>query len=442
MLLHTKGILVMTPSSAMVLTGKQALDFSGGVSADDNFGIGGYDRVMGPNGQAQYFAPSLADACELLLRHYDHTYVAPGERFPRRIDDRGPVRPGRAAVPARSRSPTRDFTTVGDVFSPERNPERKKPFDVRSVMRAVTDQDAEPLERWQRWRGRGELGGVGRPRRRAQRAAARSGVPPAAAARLRARRRPRVVDVGHPVPAGLAQDRTRGERRERQPAAGRAGQPVRVRRVAGVDAALATRVRRRDRPRGHQLPRPDRVRRHLPLPRRRVRRVLQGAQPVHGGRGGRGLLRVGDRRRSRRGDGVRPRGARQASTTTRASVAAKERCRTDRTRGGRAAGPARRGHRAGPLREARRAGRRVRLRAHHRPRPADGVGRPDHHRRPAASLDHRRPRPRHRPGPGTGLSTAPGGRPERLVAGTPIRSRAGEEGLRRGSRVWRRARPT
>ncbi|HSO64076.1 MAG TPA: biotin/lipoyl-containing protein, partial [Ornithinibacter sp.] len=56
MLMHTKGILVMTPDSAMVLTGKQSLDFSGGVSAEDNFGIGGYDRVMGPNGQAQYWA--------------------------------------------------------------------------------------------------------------------------------------------------------------------------------------------------------------------------------------------------------------------------------------------------------------------------------------------------------------------------------------------------
>ena len=52
MLLHTRGILVMTPDSAMVLTGKQALDYSGGVSAEDNFGIGGYDRIMGPNGQA------------------------------------------------------------------------------------------------------------------------------------------------------------------------------------------------------------------------------------------------------------------------------------------------------------------------------------------------------------------------------------------------------
>ncbi|MGR7002436.1 hypothetical protein ACU686_37850 [Yinghuangia aomiensis] len=60
MLMHTKGILVMTPDSTMVLTGKHALDFSGGVSAEDNFGIGGYDRVMGPNGQARVLGAGSA----------------------------------------------------------------------------------------------------------------------------------------------------------------------------------------------------------------------------------------------------------------------------------------------------------------------------------------------------------------------------------------------
>jgi acetyl-CoA carboxylase carboxyltransferase component len=37
---------------------------------------------------------------------------------------------------------------VGDIFSDEKNPGRKKPFDVRKVMLAVTDQDQQPLERW------------------------------------------------------------------------------------------------------------------------------------------------------------------------------------------------------------------------------------------------------------------------------------------------------
>jgi acetyl-CoA carboxylase carboxyltransferase component len=34
------------------------------------------------------------------------------------------------------------------VFSDEKNPGRKKPFDIRKVMRAVSDQDQQPLERW------------------------------------------------------------------------------------------------------------------------------------------------------------------------------------------------------------------------------------------------------------------------------------------------------
>ncbi|NLE82374.1 MAG: ATP-grasp domain-containing protein [Rhodococcus sp.] len=146
MLTHTKGILVMTPDSAMVLTGKQSLDYSGGVSAEDNFGIGGYDRVMGPNGQAQYWAPNLAAACEVLFAHYEHAYLAPGERFPRKADTTDPVERDVRSYP--HVHPSSDFTTVGEIFSPENNPERKKPFDIRTVMRSVVDQDQSVLERW------------------------------------------------------------------------------------------------------------------------------------------------------------------------------------------------------------------------------------------------------------------------------------------------------
>ena len=142
----------MLPTSAMVLTGKQALDFSGGVSAEDNLGIGGYDRVMGPNGQAQYWAPTVEDACRVLLRHYDHTYVVPGERFPRRAATTDPLDRDVRTSPHAAVAGT-DLHVVGDIFSDERNPERKKPFDVRSVLRAVADADSEPLERWNRWRG-------------------------------------------------------------------------------------------------------------------------------------------------------------------------------------------------------------------------------------------------------------------------------------------------
>ncbi len=143
MLMHTRGILVMVPDGAMVLTGKQALDYSGGVSAEDNLGIGGYDRIMGPNGQAQYHANDLADACRILLRHYTYCYVVPGEAGPRRAATIDP--PDRDVRDAPHGGV---FSTVGDVFSERTNPGRKQPFDIRAVMSAVVDRDCRPLERW------------------------------------------------------------------------------------------------------------------------------------------------------------------------------------------------------------------------------------------------------------------------------------------------------
>lgn len=146
MLMHTKGILVMIPDSAMVLTGKQSLDFSGGVSAEDNFGIGGYDRVMGPNGQAQYWAPDLTAAAALLMTHYDHAYIAPGEKVARPAPTTDPADRDISGYPHPADGS--DFTTVGEIFSTASNPDRKKPFDIRTMMRAVSDQDHPVLERW------------------------------------------------------------------------------------------------------------------------------------------------------------------------------------------------------------------------------------------------------------------------------------------------------
>ena len=100
MLMHTKGILVMTPDSAMVLTGKHSLDYSGGVSAEDNFGLGGYDRVMGPNGQAQYWAPNLSAAVRAPVPALRPRLRRPGRAVGAAGRDLRPAGPGRAGAPA------------------------------------------------------------------------------------------------------------------------------------------------------------------------------------------------------------------------------------------------------------------------------------------------------------------------------------------------------
>lgn len=147
MLMHTRGILIMTPQGSMVLTGKQALDYSGGVSAEDNFGIGGYDRIMGPNGLAQYWAADIDDACRILLRHYEFSYVMAGEVFPRTLETRDDPKRDITVHPY-SATAAGGFRTVGEIFSEAHNPGRKKPFEIRHIMRAVIDNDCEPLERW------------------------------------------------------------------------------------------------------------------------------------------------------------------------------------------------------------------------------------------------------------------------------------------------------
>lgn len=146
MTITTKGFLVMTQEGAMVLTGKRALDFSGAVSAEDNFGIGGFERIMGPTGQAQALVRDIAAGHQLLTLHAE--LVTPG--------------PNRALVVMDTTDPTdrdicqypyparfgHDFHYVGDIFSEEHNPGRKKPFSVQPVMQAVRDADAVWLERW------------------------------------------------------------------------------------------------------------------------------------------------------------------------------------------------------------------------------------------------------------------------------------------------------
>ena len=217
MLMHTKGILVMTPDSAMVLTGKQSLDFSGGVSAEDNFGIGGYDRVMGPNGQAQYWAPGPRRCLRGAGRALRPQLPRPRRtRRPAHRHDR-PRRPRRPRVPARRGGERlqhrRRHLLVDDEPGPEeglRHPDadarrhRPGPPAARAVGRDGRRRD---------------LGRLRRPPRRLARRHGRHRVPPGAAAWLPAQRRPRHLDGRHAVPRVVEEDREGDQRGQRQPAA-------------------------------------------------------------------------------------------------------------------------------------------------------------------------------------------------------------------------------
>ena len=148
MLMHTKGALIMTQGASMVLTGRAALEASGAVAAEDEQAIGGFERIMGPNGEAQYVATDLGDAYRILYEHYGFTYVVPGESRPRLS----------ATADPKDRDVTRDpcdgdFETVGEIFDDATNPGRKRPFPMRSLMESVIDRDGGHVERWRNWVG-------------------------------------------------------------------------------------------------------------------------------------------------------------------------------------------------------------------------------------------------------------------------------------------------
>jgi len=150
MLMHTRGALIMTPGASMVLTGRAALEVSGGVAADDETGIGGFERIMGPNGEAQYQADDLADAFRLLHEHYAFTYVVPGEPGPRPFPTADEVaRPLDGEVLGAAG----EWSAVREIFDDRSNPGRKRAFPMRAVMAALVDRDGGHLERWRAWSG-------------------------------------------------------------------------------------------------------------------------------------------------------------------------------------------------------------------------------------------------------------------------------------------------
>jgi acetyl/propionyl-CoA carboxylase alpha subunit/acetyl-CoA carboxylase carboxyltransferase component len=147
MLMHTRGLLIMTEEAGMLLTGKKALDFSGSVSAEDNVGIGGAEKIMGPNGQAQVRVKDLYQAYMTLFLHYRLSYRSGDSPYPPKVETSDPLERDVGADPYQDNL-GQGFSTIGDIFSASLNPERKKPFDMRQLMGAVVDRDLPVFERW------------------------------------------------------------------------------------------------------------------------------------------------------------------------------------------------------------------------------------------------------------------------------------------------------
>ena len=122
------------------------------MAGEDEAAIGGFERVMGPNGEAQYFAHDLRDATRILGEHYRYTYVVPGEAGPRRHPTRDPRDRDVTASPY-AEDDGLGFVSVGGIFDERTNPGRKRPFSMRALLRAVVDQDGGWLERWRAWVG-------------------------------------------------------------------------------------------------------------------------------------------------------------------------------------------------------------------------------------------------------------------------------------------------
>jgi len=119
MLMHTSGVLIMTPDSAMVLTGKQSLDYSGGVSAEDNFGIGGYDRIMGAERRGPVLgARPVQRRSTCCSRTMSNAYVVAGERFPRPSPTTDPDDRDISSSPHDGP----EFAALGEIFDPGDQP--------------------------------------------------------------------------------------------------------------------------------------------------------------------------------------------------------------------------------------------------------------------------------------------------------------------------------
>jgi acetyl-CoA carboxylase carboxyltransferase component len=72
-----------------------------------------------------------------------HSRISPGRFGSQRQKEKSIPLPNR-----HGKNGDEGFERIGDILSDETNPGRKRSFEIRKVMKAATDQDHAPLERW------------------------------------------------------------------------------------------------------------------------------------------------------------------------------------------------------------------------------------------------------------------------------------------------------
>jgi len=128
MLMHNKGLLIMTRNASMLLTGKKALDFAGSTSGENNQSISCVE-IMGSNGQAQIIVDNLSQVYRMLFKPYDFTYKKPGTAFPVKFHTKDKATRNIAMHEYKDKLNV-EFTKIGDVFSDKLNLDRKKAFEM------------------------------------------------------------------------------------------------------------------------------------------------------------------------------------------------------------------------------------------------------------------------------------------------------------------------
>jgi hypothetical protein len=315
-----RGVLIMTPDASMVLTGVGALAASGGVSAEDEVALGGFERIMGPNGEAQYYAPDLPAALRTLADHYRYTYVVPGRAGAPPPDTTDPPTRDVTASPYQGDA-THGFATIGEIFDDATNPGRKRAVrharghagagrPGRRAPRALAllgrRRDDDRLRR-----APGRHAGL--PDRHREREPAARGLPPAG--------RARVVERRHALPAVVEEGGSRAERR--RAATGRRScwrtSPASTARPSRCGSSSSSTAPRSRAPSYASTARP--VPRRLALSRRRLRRVLEVAEPAAPRHGAQRLLRRRSSAAARRGGRAHARGAGAGRMPTRVRAA-------------------------------------------------------------------------------------------------------------------------